>query len=162
MRLRLRIPATNTRGPVYTDQALAALHETLSQKTCLTLSISATTDAVAIGCACPPDLRSVLESQLYAQYPDCRLDAVDAATPDATRTEWTADVGVRRDLFPIKRYPQFEDALNRQTADPLTAILTAATPAHESQLESRVTLCLRPAAHRKRSRAEKAHRKLTT
>jgi hypothetical protein len=109
-----------------------------------------------------PSFRTTLEQQLYAQYPDCRIDVLPDEEPEDTRTTWTADVTVPRDLFPIKRYPQFEDSLNRQTADPLTAILTAATPGAETNLESCVTLCLRPASHRRRSRAERIHRKLMT
>lgn len=162
MRLQLRTPATNTRGPLYTDQALAALHGALPQKGCIALGITATKDSVLLSCDCPPAFRSVLESQLYAQYPDCRLDPLDEKPQDPGRTIWTADVALPRDLFPIKRYPQFDDSLNRQTADPLTAILTAATPSADAALESRVTLCLKPASRRKRSRAETMHRKLQT
>lgn len=162
MRLLLRTPAGNTRGPVYIDQALAALHGALPARGCVRLLLSATKDAVALCCECPPAFRSVLENQLYAQYPECRLDAIEPETGGPARIEWTADLTVARDLFPLKRYPQFEDALNRQTADPLTALLTAATPTPESDLESQVSLCLRPASDRKRSRAETLHRKLMT
>lgn len=162
MRLLLRTPTANTRGPLYTDQALAAMHDALPQRSSVALLVIATGDSVSLGCACEPSLRPVLEGQLYAQYPDCRLDPLPESTTHDPRTTWTADLTVPRDLFPIKRYPQFEDSLNRQTADPLTAILTAATPAAHASLESRVTLCLTPASHRRRSRAEKVHQKLMT
>jgi hypothetical protein len=161
MRLLLRTPPGNTRGPVYLDQALASLHEALHGAS-IGLVVSATKDSVALCCECPDAFRGVLESQLYAQYPECRLDVIEPQNAGTAQTEWTADLTLRRELFPIKRYPQFDDPLNRQTADPLTAILTAATADPESPLESRVALCLRPASHRKISRAEKVHHKLTT
>lgn len=162
MRLLLRTLPANTRGPLYTDQALASLHDVLPHGESLGLLIQATSESVSLCCECPSTFRSILESQLYAQYPDCRLDLIEPRPGRPGHTEWTADLTLRRELFPIKRYPQFEDALNRQTADPLTALLTAATPDPESPLESRVTLSLHPASHRNRSRAEKVHHKLTT
>ena len=162
MRLQLRTLPTNTRGPLYADQALAALHDALPNGSCLALVIAARKDSVSLCCDCSPSIRSLVENQLYAQYPDCRLDVLADKATETTHATWTADLTILRDLFPIKRYPQFEDSLNRQTADPLTAILTAATPGAESPLESRVLLCLKPASHRRRSRAEKLHRKLLT
>ena len=36
---------------------------------------------------------------------------------------WTAEPRVSPDLFPLRRYGQFEDALNRITVDPLSALL---------------------------------------
>jgi hypothetical protein len=62
MRLILRTPATNTRGPLYTDQALAALHSALPHGATIGLLVSATTDSIALCCECPPSFRSVLEN----------------------------------------------------------------------------------------------------
>lgn len=162
MRLLLRTPPGNTRGPVYIDQALAALHDALPHSASISLLVTADVASVSLACECAPSVRPILESQLYAQYPECRLDPIEPVSADGLRFEWIADLTLQRELFPIKRYPQFEDALNRQTADPLTAILTAAAPAPESELASSVNLCLRPLSHRKRSHAEKVHRKLAT
>ena len=36
---------------------------------------------------------------------------------------WTAEPRVSPDLFPLRWYGQFEDALNRNTVDPLSALL---------------------------------------
>ncbi|MBI3461748.1 MAG: hypothetical protein HY000_01615 [Planctomycetes bacterium] len=75
----------------------------------------------------PPQLRDTIEGQILAQYPDCKLERLkeEEWTPADGEATRTARLRLSRELFPIRRYPQFEDQLNRVAADPVTAILTA-------------------------------------
>ena len=52
----------------------------------------------------------------------------EALAPADGQATWSADLHLRPDLFPIRRYPQFEDLLNRNVSDPLTAIFAAIAP----------------------------------
>src|SRR5207249_2193737 len=122
-------PAGNDRGPLYMDQVLAALHQGNPERLPITLRFARIGEAVSLVIGFPPELKALVRSQLYSQYPDCRLQEIpDAAVTAAPGTRrWTAHLMLSHDLFPLKRYPQFEDTLNRQTADPVTAILSTLT-----------------------------------
>jgi hypothetical protein len=60
----------------------------------------------------------------------------------------------------MRRYPQFEDALNRVTADPLTAMLTTLAPDRRDRCRGRVTILLRPARQKVHGRGKKVLRRL--
>src|SRR5207302_10795184 len=113
--------------PLYAEQVLAALHQGNLRDLPISLEIARHGDGVTLFCRFPEELRSLVQGQLYAQYPECRLEHVSdtALDPSPGHMVWSADLHLHPDLFPIRRYSQFEDALNRVTADPLTALLTA-------------------------------------
>src|SRR5207253_208906 len=75
---------------------------------------------------------------------------------------WSADLHLHPDLLPIRRYPQFEDALNRVTADPLTALLTAVSCAKAEQVRGQIQIVIRPASNRHRRRAARILRRLAS
>jgi hypothetical protein len=147
----VRVPAENDRGPLYMDQALAALHHGNVRRLPITLAFARVTGEVTLCCRFPDSLRALIEGQLYAQYPDAKITALpdDALTPVPHQEAWTAELHLKPDIFPIKRYAQFEDALNRQTADPITSIFTSLAGAEESPLHPRVEITIRPARRRR-------------
>lgn len=88
--------------------------------------------SVGLFIAAPNILQSLVETQFYANYPDCTLDRLPAGAFDATSGEEILhmDLLLVPDLFPFRRYAQFEDSLNRVTADPLmvTVVESASLP----------------------------------
>ncbi len=124
MLLRLRTPATNDRGPLYAEQAFAALHQANAQRLPLRLIFGIHAGSVGLFVAAPNILQSLVETQFYANYPDCTLDRLAGDTFDSTSGEEILhmDLLLVPDLFPFRRYAQFEDGLNRVTADPLMGI----------------------------------------
>jgi hypothetical protein len=54
----------------------------------------------------PPELRGIVKGQIYAQYPDCKIEPLsdEALKPAAGKTTWTIELRLRPDLFPIKRW----------------------------------------------------------
>lgn len=146
MHIALSVPAGNERGPQYMDQALAALHQANSRRLPVTLELRRQDGEVTLACRFPDELRAVVEGQLYAQYPDCRIVTVrEASRADGTQT-WTLDLHLHRELFPLKRFAQFEDTLNRVSSDPLTALLSTLAQAKGSPaLDSRIEITIRPA-----------------
>jgi hypothetical protein len=148
--LRLRTPATNDRGPLYAEQAFAALHQANAQRLPLRLIFGIHADSVGLFIAAPNILQSLVETQFYANYPDCTLDRLPAGAFDATSGDETLhmDLLLVPDLFPFRRYAQFEDSLNRVTADPLMGILTTLAQLARDGFDGRIELVVRPAGHR--------------
>ncbi|MBT4349160.1 hypothetical protein HOD19_00045 [bacterium] len=75
--------------------------------------------------------RDLVESSIYAQYPDAEITEVDDyATwapeefPDETHNIWGTEVILTENqAFPIKTYPAFEDKVSGEYKDPLAAML---------------------------------------
>ena len=156
MRIAVSVPAGNERGPQYMDQALAAIHQANPDRRSLKLVYCRHEGQVALACECPEELHAVVAGQLYAQYPECRIVPLADAEPTADSHAWTLDLHLHREIFPIRRYAQFEDALNRVSADPLTALLsTLAEDKAVPTLKPRIEIVLRPANARLRRRANR-------
>jgi hypothetical protein len=156
----LRVPADNQRGPQYMDQALAAMHQGNPHRQQMTFGFVRHQGEVGLTCCFPEQLHSLVERQLYAQYPDANLTPLPEGTfePPTDAVTWIAELRLSPELFPCKRYSQFEDALNRQSADPLTAILTALASARDSQLIPAIDIVIQPA---RKKRIARLHRCIT-
>src|SRR5581483_8634439 len=143
------------RGPLYAEQALAALHQGNPRRLPLSLEIARHGDAVTLFCRFPEELRSLIEGQVYAQYPECRLEHLpeSALDPPPGHRVWSVDLYLHPEIFPIRRYSQLEDALNRNTADPLTALLSTVARGKGHSLRARIQITLHPASGRRRRRA---------
>ena len=65
--------------------------------------------------------------------------------PPTKRLLGAQELRLRPDIFPIRRYPQFDDLLNRSASDPLTGIFAALAPDREAPACIEVTrLACRP------------------
>src|SRR5437016_811756 len=108
--LSVRAPANNERGPQYIDQAFCAIHQSNPQRSPLSLLLGRKGDTVSLCCEVPDDLSAIVQSQLYAQYPDCKIERIETTVfhPPAICHVWTMELSLHPDLFPIKRYAQFE------------------------------------------------------
>jgi len=158
----LSVPAGNERGPLYMDQALAGVHLGNPARLPVTLAFARVKGEVTLCFRSPDGLASLIEGQLYAQYPEAKLDHLpeEALAPPPGLVTWTADLHVTHDLFPIKRYPQFEDALNRRTADPLTILLASLAAQEPSSFHPLIEVTVLPAKARLQRRARHAVRRL--
>src|ERR1041384_2287864 len=105
MLLSIAAPATNQRGPLYMDQALAAIHQANPHRHPITFGFHRHANAVSLDCCFPVELRSVVEGQLYAQYPDCRIEEMSEETlqPSSDHQTWRLRLHLEPDLFPLKR-----------------------------------------------------------
>ena len=163
MLLALRVPAGNDRGPLYAEQALAALHQGNPQRLPVTLVLTRHQGQAGLFLRCPDSLRALVAGQLYAAYPTSDLDrlAEDAFAPPPGTCCWSLELTLHPDLFPIKRHAQFEDALARVTADPLTALLTTVSREQRHGFAAAVEISLKPTRHRHREKARRLLRRLT-
>ena len=84
----------------------------------------------------PADYRDLVESAIYAQYPDAEVtevrdyvDTIPGEYPNDEFDLWgTQIVLAKEDAYPIRTYPEFEHSLSsleQQFLDPLAAILEA-------------------------------------
>lgn len=108
---------------MFMDQALAAIHQASGHG--ISLRILRHEGQVALAIEGPAELDAMLEGQLYAQFPECRLVAFSEPAERSDAVEWSASLVLRPELFPIRTYAQFEDTLTRQVVDPLSATMTA-------------------------------------
>jgi len=159
MLLRLSAPATNDRGPLYAEQAFAALHQANPKRLPLSLIFGVQAGSIGLFVAGPDVSQSAVQSQLYANYPDCALDALaeDTLRFPAGQHTLSAELELGSDLFPLRCYDQFEDTLNRVTADPLMGVLATLAELQAAGFCGRIELEVRPAG---RQLVEKARRRL--
>ena len=119
-------------------------------------------DAVGLFIAGQNVLQPLVEEQLYANYPDCTLDELSASAldnPEATET-WSIDLTLVPDLFPCRRYGQFEDAINRVTADPLVGIFMTLDHLQRDGFIGRFELVVCPAGRKRPALARRILRHL--
>jgi TraM recognition site of TraD and TraG/Helicase HerA, central domain len=147
----LSVPATNDRGPLYAEHALAAVHQGNPHRLPFTLGMIRRGQETVLSCVCPAQLSPIIEGQLFAQYPDARIDQVadDPPLPDGYSC-WTRILVLISDVFPINRHAQFEDSLNRQSADPLTALLMTLNRVSDSKMVGRIEIRAKPAREKLR------------
>ena len=111
------------------DQLLNAIriHQSNPRRHSLTFIIAPHAKTVRLLCRVPPQLEAALLGQLGAHYPDATIARLpdDALALPPGDCAWSVDLRLRPDIFPLRRYAQFEDPLNRNAADPLTALFAA-------------------------------------
>ena len=76
MLLSLQVPASNERGPRYAEQALAAIHQANPERLPITLMAAHHAGQAGLYVHYPQDLKTVVERQLAAQYPNAKQGAL--------------------------------------------------------------------------------------
>lgn len=155
----LTAPVTNDRSPRYMERALAAIHQTHSHGEPITLVFGTTAGRVGLFLDFPNRLEESVCGPITANYPNGMLTSVDQL--DQAPYDWhtlSAELVLSPELFPILRHAQFEDLLNGNFADPITAILRAVTP--DADVRCRVAMRIVPADPRRRRIAHQALRLL--
>lgn len=100
----------------------------------------------------------LVESQLYGQYPDLDIEQIDPKElePAAGEEIRAVDLQVTRpEIFPIKRHPQFDDLLARQTIDTIGGITSAMVRYPHPGMRGQVQIVIRPIKSRFRRRVLK-------
>ncbi len=153
MLLRITASAFNDRGPLFMEQTLAALHQGMRRSETITLTLGRDGATVGPGCDVPAGLRQFVTTQLLAQYPSAKIEAMKDVQEG--HEVWSAELSLRPELFPLKRHPQFTDQATQSPADPLSGILSALAGGERDALRPRVELIVSPVAHRRIRRSQK-------
>lgn len=97
----------------------------------LSLEITSIEGRVQYFIRCERKARDLVEASVYAQYPDAELDEVEDYTKKVPHhfpdEEWDLFgvelMPVKEDPYPLKTYPEFEDAVSGEFKDPMAAML---------------------------------------
>ncbi len=162
MLFSVSVPAGNLRGPQYMEQVLAAIHQANPRRHPVTFIIAPHAKTVRLLSRVPPELEAALLGQLGAHYPDATIARLpdDALALPPGDCAWSVDLRLRPDIFPLRRYAQFEDPLNRNAADPLTALFAAFAVDLPEACPARIEITIRPASRRHAARARQTLRLL--
>ena len=143
----IAVPVNNTRGPRYMEKSLAAMHQARLRHP-VTLIYGSKDEQVGLFVRCHAADRDAVLQPILANYPHATvtLSEEGSRTGECTVPKaavWHSDVQLVPELFPILRHAQFEDALNRNFADPVSGLFRAILP--EPQLSCRIEICIRSA-----------------
>ena len=156
--LQVRVPRENESGPIVAESIFATFHGiqtgfTMWDKLRGYSSDSISFEIASIGrsikfyVAFPPKLRNLVEGQIYAQYPDVEIEDCDdysfaptyAANAMGVELELT-----NSDVYPIKRYAQFEDKLSRLAVDPIAGITSSMVKFEDVEDQAWVQMVVTP------------------
>ena len=156
MLIAISAPPNHQRGPAYAEQVLAAIHQANPKRLPVTFSFGPDGETIRLYCRFPQALADAVLKPLGAAYPDCSIGRLDDETLRPPKGAVVRSAGLRLspDLFPIRRYPEFDDAMNRNTADPLAGVLAMLAP--EEGLRAKIEITTRPASPRRCRQAGRA------
>ncbi len=137
--LTVRVAKENENGPMVAEQIFATLHGIESkfsfwQKLSgyssdnVSFEIASLNRSIRFYVAFPEKLRNLVEGQIYAQYPDVEIEDCTDYAANVENVENAVGTELKfneADVFPIKRYPQFEDKLARVAIDPIAGITSS-------------------------------------
>ncbi len=156
--------ADNERGPQYMEQALATIHQANRRRLPISFLFGSLRNMGTLLCRFPPPLAPVVEGQIGAHYPNITIERVTDETPSPPQPSetWYTGLWLHPDIFPIRRYSQFEDPLNRNTTDPLGGILAAFSTGRNNDVRQIVEIIARPARPRRGKHARRELRHLAS
>jgi len=150
----------NSRSPAYMEQVVAALHEATLP---VTFEYASLHRQVGLFLRVSRAVVSAVRSAILARYPHCRLETVPSAAldpPGGFRLR-VADLSLSPAVFPLRTHRQFDDFLERNTADPLAGLLAALSPLGRDGLWCKVQLQVVPARPGRCRRARRIVRRLS-
>jgi len=137
--VQVRVPKENESGPKVAEQIYATLHSIESEFSFfqklrgftsehVSFELASISGVIKFYIAFPAHLRNLVEGQIYAQYPDVEIENANDYTMRAKNFANAVGVSLdfrESDVFPIKRYVQFEDKLARVAIDPMAGITSS-------------------------------------
>lgn len=133
--LAIRVPKTSEVGPIVAEQIFATLHGFYHKlsffdwikgrgQEAVSFEIARTDRQIKFFIWFPANLRNLIEGQIYAQYPDAEIEEIKDYTQKVNAENVIGAELEFEDpeIYPIKRYNQFEDKLTRVAVDPIAGI----------------------------------------
>ena len=190
--LRVAVSKLNERGPIVAEHIYSALHgigenygmwDYLAGRTKprISLEIANVNNQIKFFIWAPKKYKNVIESQIYAQYPDVEIQEVDdyskqqfsayeklvqaseqnvSSAPAPTGTILPAIIEKQKeilrsavtaelkfddpDIYPIKRYSQFEDKLTRIATEPLAGITATLSKLNATDEQAWIQITMQP------------------
>ncbi|MFA6305245.1 MAG: TraM recognition domain-containing protein [Candidatus Gracilibacteria bacterium] len=124
--LQVKVPKDNENGPIVAEQIFATLHA--FSREVVSFEIANIGRSIRFFVVLPEKLVDGVESQIYAQYPDAEIEKVVdyAKKNDEVKNAVMVELKMKNsDVYPIKRYSQFEDRLSKVAVDPIAGITSS-------------------------------------
>lgn len=129
LRIRPSLPdpdeVSASRGPLTMEAVLSSLHSLKGRDSIVSLEIGIADGKIGLFTRASKHAAPLIESQLYALYPDAEIEEEEPHIFEANEGEivLTQDLVLSEsELFPIKRHPQYQDLATRQTIDTIAGI----------------------------------------
>lgn len=155
--LKVRPALENERGPLYVESMIASLHSFKGHCARVSLEIGAGRDRkIALFVRADEETVGLIESQLYAQFPDIDIEQLHEDPFSASEDECavSADLTLHApEIFPIKRHPQFDDMLARVNIDPIAGIASSLARYPFAGMRGHIQIVLYPLGGSFRTRA---------
>jgi hypothetical protein len=162
LRIRPPIPdpddASSARGPLHIEPALSALHTLKGIDGLVSFEIGSYQGKICFFVRCSPKAMSLVESQLYAQYPDIDIEHLNPKELEPTDKEIITSTSLRlmkHEIYPIKRHPQFDDLLTRQTVDSIAGITSTLVRYPHPAMRGHIQITFQPLKNSYRKRVLK-------
>ncbi|MFA7686211.1 MAG: DUF87 domain-containing protein [Candidatus Gracilibacteria bacterium] len=136
--VQVRVPKENESGPMVAEQIFATMHGIQTHFTMweklkgyssdhVSFEVASVGRTIKFYVAFPEKLRNLVEGQIYANYPDVEIeDCKDYALEDPSYHFAGVELKyIEADVFPIKRYSQYEDKIARVHVDPMAGITSS-------------------------------------
>ncbi|MCX6735012.1 MAG: DUF87 domain-containing protein [Candidatus Peregrinibacteria bacterium] len=145
-------------GPIAMENIFATLHGISSKFTLwdrlngyssdnVSFEIASIDRVIKFYAAFPEKLRNLVEGQIYAQYPDVEIEDCPDYSVNVRNAENAMGMELKfdePDIYPIKRYSQFEDKLARIAVDPIAGITSALVKFDDVEDQAWIQLVLTP------------------
>ncbi len=144
------------RGPLMMEAVLSAVHSLKGAEGTVGLEIGVSEGKISLYVRSTRPAAAMIESQLYAQYPDAEIEEVpvDLLDPQPGEEAVFADLSLSGpEVQPIKRYPQFIDLVTRQHVDTLAGMASALVRYPAPYMRGHIQVVIRPLGPRYRRRA---------
>jgi len=160
--LAVRVAKENESGPIVAEHIFATLHGIKHRFSFwqrflgyasdnVSFEIASIDRGIRFYVAFPERLRNLVEGQIYAQYPDVEIEDCHDFARANLKFENAVGTELRfteSDLYPIKRYPQFEDKLTRVAVDPIAGVTSALVKFEDSDDQAWVQIVVTPLSAR--------------
>ncbi len=137
--LQVRVPRDNESGPMAAENIFSTLHGIQTRfgffekllgygPEHVSFELASINRSIKFYVAFPESLRNLVEGQIYAQYPDVEIEDCDDYADISAGFEKARGVELKlleSDVYPIKRYPQFEDKMAKVAVDPIAGITSS-------------------------------------
>ncbi|MBC8116971.1 MAG: DUF87 domain-containing protein, partial [Candidatus Saccharimonas sp.] len=158
MRLSIRPPAGNERGPVHTESLLRLLYQADPSRRGIELQVRTDRGEVGLAVECPDELRALFREALLDAYPGSSIVPLDGTAPRHSQHCWECELWWTPDVFTLRTADTFRDSVAGRFVDPLGPTFSALRSGRSGRIECAIRLNLKPASHRIVRHSERIHR----
>ncbi len=144
------------RGPLMMEAVLSAVHSLKGADGTVCLEMGVSEGKISLYVRSSRKAAALIESQLYAQYPDAEIEEVPAGLLDPQEGETAVFCDLLPtgpEVQPIKRYPQFIDLVTRQHVDTIAGMASSLVRYPAAGMRGHIQVAIKPLGPRFRRRA---------